>query len=94
MRKNEFLGVYKDRNKYRVSIYYTDANGERIKAYKTFDNKIDAARYYNDCIAKRRGLCEKINTVPVPGCECLGDCEWRLGCHYFTKEDLGEDMDL
>lgn len=94
MRKNKFLGVYKNRNKYVVRICYTNTDGEYIRKYKSFDNEIDAALYYNDCISKRKGLCEKINTVPVPGFECLGDCEWRLGCHYFTKEDLGEDMDL
>ena len=36
----------------------------------------------------RYGVAARINTVPVPGLVCVGNCEWEFGPHYFTKEDL------
>jgi len=83
-----FKGVYKNKNRYAVDGQFKDENGATTYHYKSFDREVDAARAYNDIAAERYGLAARINTVPVPGLECLGNCEWELGSHYFTKEDL------
>ena len=83
-----FKGVFKNKNRYAVNGQFKDENGITVSHYKSFDNEIDAALYYNELIIKKKGLAARINTVPVPGLECVGNAEWELGPHYFTKEDL------
>jgi len=90
-RHSDFKGVIKHRdNLFEVTMHY---NNKRTYI-GSFKNEIDAVLAYNDLAAKKYGLPGRINTVPVPSLVNVGDCEWRLGPHYFTKEDLGEDMDL
>ena len=87
---SDFKGVSKCCKRY-VSFITINNKKVHIGIYK---NEIKAALAYNDAAIKKDGLAARINTVPVPKLECVGDCEWRLGPHYFTKEDLGEDMNI
>ena len=85
---SDFKGVTKYRKQYKAYSVIEDENGNKNIEYKMFRNEIDAALSYNKAAIERKGLAARINTVPVPGLECVGNCEWELGSHYFTKEDL------
>jgi hypothetical protein len=84
-----FKGVTKIRKNYRTIVgYETTKDGKKKAKYGKFSNEITAALAYNEMAVEKYGLAARINTVPVPGLECVGNVEWELGSHYFTKEDL------
>ena len=84
-----FKGVNKYGNRYNIiTEQFKDENGKKKAKYKSFKYEVDAARAYNNVAVGLHGISARINTVPVPGLECVGNVEWELGPHYFTKEDL------
>lgn len=85
---SDFKGVIKNSRQYLAATTFKDENGKKKTRYNAFKYEVDAARAYNEMAVEKYGLAARINTVPVPGLECVGNCEWELGPHYFTKEDL------